>query len=365
MLKLLTVQNYQAWRYGEIEFAPGVNIIMGSSDNGKSALLRSVIWLAENRPLGDAPKNWFADESEPIMVSIATDDGVVAAKEKTERVTYYLDNKGKASEYKAVKTEVPKEITEALNISTEFNLQKQHQAHFLLSKTSGEVSRMLNTLVHFDVIDRLYKNLDTRITKSKTGAERSKKEITELTEQIKTFNYIEAADKDIKDIEKDIEKLNNLDDQIETINTLTNNYLIADNYIKHQAPLLDAKKVVESLLLQCKEVESLDKDIKKLTQIQEAISSLSENIIAEKEWLEVKVPYEEITKDIQEHKKLSADIDKLTKWVAAYKGIQEQINKGKGIIEKAKSLYKKELLAASICPTCFQPLSSEKIEQMF
>ncbi|MCK9524299.1 MAG: AAA family ATPase, partial [Limnochordia bacterium] len=39
MIEKLTLKNFQSHKHSELEFAPGLNAIIGQSDSGKSALL--------------------------------------------------------------------------------------------------------------------------------------------------------------------------------------------------------------------------------------------------------------------------------------------------------------------------------------
>jgi len=54
MIKYLQIQNFQSHKDSLLEFDPGVNVIVGSSDSGKTAVIRALRWLVWNRPSGDA-----------------------------------------------------------------------------------------------------------------------------------------------------------------------------------------------------------------------------------------------------------------------------------------------------------------------
>ena len=63
MIKNLLLKNFQSHIDSKIEFDSGFNVICGSSDSGKSALLRALMWVIANRPSGDSIKNWNTDEN--------------------------------------------------------------------------------------------------------------------------------------------------------------------------------------------------------------------------------------------------------------------------------------------------------------
>ena len=63
MIRKLNIQNIQSHKNTELEFSPGINAIVGSSNNGKSAILRALYWVRYNRPLGidNLLSHWACD----------------------------------------------------------------------------------------------------------------------------------------------------------------------------------------------------------------------------------------------------------------------------------------------------------------
>ena len=53
MLSKITLKNIQAHEDLTLEFGPGRNVIHGSSDSGKTAVLRGLLWTAINDGIGD------------------------------------------------------------------------------------------------------------------------------------------------------------------------------------------------------------------------------------------------------------------------------------------------------------------------
>ena len=51
-MKSIKLKNYQGHKDSSLELHPGVNIITGTSDKGKSSIMRSIEWVRTNRPLG-------------------------------------------------------------------------------------------------------------------------------------------------------------------------------------------------------------------------------------------------------------------------------------------------------------------------
>jgi len=63
MLKTLRGENFQSWRELLMTLSPGVNVIVGESDAGKSAIMRMLRLLITNRPSGDAYRSWWGGDT--------------------------------------------------------------------------------------------------------------------------------------------------------------------------------------------------------------------------------------------------------------------------------------------------------------
>jgi exonuclease SbcC len=69
MIDSLSIQNFQSHEKTELEFDEGINIIIGQSDSGKSAILRALNWVVNNKPNGEAFKsNWGGDTKVKIII---------------------------------------------------------------------------------------------------------------------------------------------------------------------------------------------------------------------------------------------------------------------------------------------------------
>ena len=70
MINKLKTKNYQSHQDTELNFDPGVNIIIGSSNEGKSVIMRVFEWIINNRPLGASfVSYWNKDGKENIKNS--------------------------------------------------------------------------------------------------------------------------------------------------------------------------------------------------------------------------------------------------------------------------------------------------------
>ena len=111
-IKKIELINFQSHSHTEIEFDRGLNVILGNSDAGKTAILRAIKWALYNEPRGD----YFIRQGEKnVSVKIVFSNGVVVERSRTpSKNSYYLlDAQGEEMRFEGFGLDVPKEITDA------------------------------------------------------------------------------------------------------------------------------------------------------------------------------------------------------------------------------------------------------------
>jgi len=165
-------------------FDEGVNVIIGSSDVGKSAIMRAINWVRTNKPSGESFKsNWGGDGT---RASIEVGD-VIVSRLRTKTKNAYLKGEDLL---KGFGTEVPEEVTNMLRLPP-LNVQRQMDQPFLLSTGAGEVARYLNQLVDLDVIDITLSNLDQNHRQCKASIKNNEESIEELKEKLTSYTDLD------------------------------------------------------------------------------------------------------------------------------------------------------------------------------
>lgn len=186
MIKSLYIQNLQSHKKTTLEFDPGMNVIIGTTDSGKTAVLRALKLVIWNRPRGNAYNSWWGGSSK---VRIITEENTITRIKNTKRNAYILDK----TKLTAMGTKVPDEVTKALNIN-EINFQQQLDPPFLLTKTAGEVASHFNRIAYLQTIDTSLKNILgwTRQLSQDIRSERSQLKTTK--EELADYDYLKKAE---------------------------------------------------------------------------------------------------------------------------------------------------------------------------
>ena len=407
MINKLETKNYHSHKNTTIDFCNGVNIITGSSDAGKSSILRAIKWVATNRPMGDSVQSWWIDKNDETNVCISMPEGQCTKKRIEGKVIYELGiNSGKTC-LEAVKTDVPDEVKDLFNFS-EFNYQSQHSPYLLLNESPGEVAKKLNDLVGLSIIDTMFKNLASKALDNKRKAEEESKKAVELTNQIEKLSYLDDIDSTlaiikqsineydnrliknshlislisdykkmdenihsfarILDIEDDFKKLNK---EIDNYSNLNIKYLNlcsmvvklnnCQKEIDQYSRLLPAKNNADKLFELVKIYQTRQIKYIRLQNIVKSLNETKDYIRSENEWLQIETECLNISNMITEYVRRSSNSLKLKKIIINYK-LASDTTKETNLLNELVVKKRKILVDNKICPFCKTQLTDAIIE---
>jgi len=195
----LNITNFQSHKNTIIGFHSGVNVIVGPTDSGKSAIYRALTMVLFNRPSGDALVSHWAKKNgkivDPMSVELAVDQFWIKRFRGKENL-YISDG----SEYRAFGANVPEDIAEFLNVS-EINVQSQHDNMFLLSESAGEVARKLNAVVKLDKMTKAQAEIIKLGRESTQNIKRVEAEVGQLGKDLAELSWIAEAERDVINLE--------------------------------------------------------------------------------------------------------------------------------------------------------------------
>ncbi|MCJ7696515.1 MAG: AAA family ATPase [Anaerolineaceae bacterium] len=213
MIKSLKIFNFQSHKDSQLEFASGVNVIVGASDCGKTAIIRALRWLIFNKPSGDSFRSTWGGDTR-VEMQIGTD---IISRFKSKEIPNGYSHNTKVLE--AFKTGVPEPVQNILNMD-ETNIQNQLDSPFLISSTPGEVASYFNKVAHLDQIDNGIRNIQSAIRQTTAEIQADENRVAELTEAFKAYEYIDLVEIDLEELEKmdsDSGKLRNKSTALEAL----------------------------------------------------------------------------------------------------------------------------------------------------
>jgi exonuclease SbcC len=218
LITSINIKNFQSHRDTTLELASGVNVIAGSTDAGKSAIIRAMRWVFENRPLGSAYMSTFAGKGEQTEVTINLAGGGFVTRRKGNGFNgYVVGEYGKwEKEFDAVKTDVPQTVKDLFPLA-DYNVRSQHDGPYLIADSPPKVSKELSDLVGIGIIDKAVGVANT--TSKRIGGEVKglEAELTKLSIWIAELEGVDILDSGITSAVADLDGLDKLANQHEEL----------------------------------------------------------------------------------------------------------------------------------------------------
>jgi exonuclease SbcC len=347
MLKSISLQNFQSHKNTELQFDPGVNVIVGPSDSGKSAVLRATIWTIFNRPSGESFKSYWGGDT---VVNIVLEKETIS-REKGKENLYIISSSDlkKPVEFKAFGQKIPNEISDLFNISN-INVQKQMDAPFLLSLTPGEVGRILNQAVKLDIIDIAQKNIFSTLRQEKNLLLNTRSIIAEKQEALEKYKWLPGADSQLANLESINAKILETRGLILSLTGVLSEINTIDLSIKKASEILPYSEEINNLI-------TLDNEIERRTEEWNKIDEIRQNIQKQENQIELLSPLltaggqvAELIKLSQTCKELNTQYDSL---VSVTDQIEREIEKIQvEVINQNKLQTEFDILMPDTCPLC-------------
>lgn len=281
MIQKLQIKNFQSHKNSTLEFDSNVNVILGASDSGKTAIIRALRWVVFNRPQGDSfCSNWGGGET---SVEIKTDNNTIIRSKDKNKVNKYILDKQK---FQALRTEVPEQIKEVLNIN-KINIHQQLSAPFLLSDSAGEVAQQFNKIAHLDVIDTSIQNVQRWIKNISSTLALKENRATQLQEIIEQqYSNLDELDGRVFILEREEKKKNTLCQKQKALRILISNIQQVEEETAELNQITKAEKVVNLILKLIEDKEKLVEkglelttDLLQYTSIMQRYTETKEDLI--------------------------------------------------------------------------------------
>jgi len=225
MINSIQITNFQSHADTRIDLSDGVTALVGSSNSGKTSILRSERWVRKNRPRGTA---FIRDGEDSVEVIIKSGTHTITRRRNKKLDQYEVDG----GIHTALSGNVPSQVNDILNIQ-DINVSSQLDGHFLVLDSPGKIASAINSVVHLSeaesVIDRI-----------RTDIRRAGQDIKSIEEQQEAQNSI-------------LNKYYRLDEYKYTLDVANS---VQANLVTNRASLIALDKLLD-------EIDVIDKQIEK------------------------------------------------------------------------------------------------------
>ncbi|WFA09744.1 AAA family ATPase [Tissierella sp. Yu-01] len=333
-IKRITLNNFQSHKHSSIDLDERLNVIVGSSDSGKSAIIRGIKWVLYNEPSGD----YFIREGEKeCSVTLEFSDNTILKRYRSRSKNQYIliNNKGEETKFEGFGSNTPEQIVETIGIkkihldseeSNSINLGEQLDGAFLLSEKSSTRASAIGRLVGVNIIDDALRD----VLKDSRGLNIIKKNIEEsnlrIAEEVKKYDFIDSMK----------EKLN-------IVSAMKNE--ISKNNIRLEK-LKNAYKLIHEIKNERTEITNILNKLQVLGDLKNKANDIENNLLKHRYLSRYNINLYKIRKDVNEYRLISyklKDIELAQNNVSQLENIYGRYRK-LSQMQKKRALYIYEIL---------------------
>lgn len=359
MIKSIDIENYEAHKKSHIEFSPGVTVITGPSDSGKTSIFRFFKWIKENRPLGNAFENWDMKSGDITSGKISFDNATIFKARINGSNSYSLEipskfkGKSKKTNFDVVKQDIPEEIVEVFNMS-DVNIQSQHGAYFLIDESwsAGKVAEKFNDLAGLNIFDRIFSNINSYILKSSQAIKSYKKSYDELEACILELDYIDTAKAKVEAAQTLIKQSEELIARKDKIAGLCERLRRVQESQKQYQEKLKAEHLISPIKELIQKYNDLTSKVSRIKNIVERLKTVRKSYANDQEWLSIEKHAIAIADSIKTSKENESKLQQIQSKVLAIKRCKQNIEAARTRLENHQKTYKTFLEKHNICPVC-------------
>lgn len=334
---LVKIKNYQRIRQAKLEFIPGLNVIVGQSNNGKSAIIRAI----ETAIYNISREGHVTLGETKSLVGIQYNGHEVIWRRDTDsasQVTYRVDGKV----YSKLGKGQPQVVKDALGIfeveindrKFKVNFSKQMAYPFLLDSTPSELFKFIVQSSEEDNVIDVLNTMRSDVNEIASNVKKYEEARNELgkaynreVQKFKQRKPLIPYCSQIIEMDSDVKKLKALKDSIETyekckyVITKSTEDLEKIESVKDGlvSQIEELRKKIESWVSLKKTVDDYESIIKEISVVEEELKE-SKGLIYNLSDLDLyKVQYEEIEVKSVRQKELS-------KTVQRYETLQLDLN---------------------------------------
>lgn len=360
MLLSVEIRNFQSHKHSVFEFAPGMNVITGSSDSGKSAVMRAMLWALNNRPSGEAFKNWNAKEDAVVDVTMEFDNDWFTKSRHRGKNKYETAASG---HFEALRSDVPEEVT-GISQVCDYNLQTQFQPYFMLQDSAGERAKQLNHLIGLDIIDTIFKKLNGKIQTTKTAIKFKEGELTKIETEIEELAYLDTVAVLVEKMNSDIDRHKQTMGRAESLRLMIGSLQEIDSKIANASEILKINGPYLSLKLRIELHHNKYEGSMALADIITNLKNIDERMTEDVEWLDVERPYSLLKNKIDGTGDLKHKISVVCIHLDSLRDINRRLDVLNIELDDSLTIYTNKLEKSGTCPTCFSSMSSTSIKKL-
>lgn len=343
-IEAVQLKGWQSHVDSNFNLGPGLNVITGPSDAGKTSIIRAVRWVAFNDPAGEAFVNAAVGGT---TVVIKLSNGVTVEKRRRSGKTAYMLQLSPGDEPKIFeKSEVPEEVKTVLGIIKQsfgdfvatLNFSFQLDAPFLISEPPSAGAKILGRIAGTEVIDLAIKSVAKDNYKANQERLQANKDIERIGKELKDFEDLETLKNQLEACEYLVEQVDAAAAKNSNLTKYRDNYIILSKKIAELAQELDRLLIVEDLEVDLLNMEKAQQRYDTLLGLYSRLGNLENSIADLTHKLGMYVGVDALYEEVATLEKDCTKLSTLSNLSIVYKKYTEEVKSIKNILDATADL---------------------------
>lgn len=256
-IESIEINNFQSHKHSIIPFSKGLNVFIGESNSGKTGILRAILWVIDNQPLGT---DFITAGEDECSVKILYTDGTYIKRSRTQKDTgtyeiKTLDESGNFKEetYRGFTNAVPVEVANVhqmpkINITkdleTHLNVITQLEGPFLLTESPNTKAAAIGRITGTHVVDKAIKDKSSEILSNKKFIKSLNKDLEAKQAELDALPDVQLMQLFFDAYHQLFEKAKELTEFIDTSKSMMQDIVQNNHAIAVQRTLCHEQKII-------------------------------------------------------------------------------------------------------------------------
>ena len=258
-IKRVIINNFQSHTNTIVDFDDGLNIIIGESNNGKTSIMRAIMWVIDNNPLGS---DFITVGQDTCSVSIEFDDGTSITRTRTRQntgkyiVTNFDENGTLVTQtYSGFTNAIPVEIANThqmpkvnitKDIETHLNVLSQLDEPFLINESPANKAIAIGRITGTHILDASIKDIGKTILNNNKTIKIYNENIEQKRKDLDSLLDIDLLEQMYNKYNLITDALKKMDNVLSTLN----NHIVKLDYLNKNISIQNdnlnvAKKIIK------------------------------------------------------------------------------------------------------------------------
>lgn len=353
----IILENFQSHGYTELDCSRGLNIFVGESRQGKTAVLRAFQWVYENKPSG---RRIIKKGEDYAKVTLHLSNGYVISRymerKQNGKNGYYITDPA-TGEMSFHNTKILPEVQKLLgytpfvidnDLQFNLNFMKQGAGWFLIGDqfTAPVRAKIIGAIYGTQYADAVSRELDADEKRINEKIRECQSEISSLDERIQEYGYLEELGDTISRVEHLLKEIEELNARKEKILALLQKRKQLEEVIEENEKVLSRLNHIEqlSLMFEQMKLEAAKRNqlvylVEKRNEIATKYKLLEESLHATRHLDTAKQEFETLKDLVTRRNELKKATDRRDKILTLIKDEEEILDKTREVDEAVKMLH--------------------------